>query len=88
MKKKSAKLKRLKILDETVRLKRSNEALESYLKLQTLQIHALSQQYANESRQLQELKDAAKVLGMTDEELENLGQPEGQTDEAKLDPAQ
>ena len=48
MKNKSGKIKRLKVLSEAARLKKYNDALEQYLRVQTARIEAMAKQYVNE----------------------------------------
>lgn len=76
MKNKFGKAKRLKVLEEAARLKKYNDALEQYLRVQTARIEAMAKQYVNESisRAAVEQAGAAKddvieIVPVTDTDL-------------------
>lgn len=86
MKNKSGKLKRLKVLSEAARLKKYNDALEQYLRVQTARIEAMAKQYVNEHQsraavaQAEFAKDdVIEVIPITAENVNEL-RSEGETD--------
>ncbi len=85
MKNKSGKAKRLKVLEEATRLKKYNDALEQYLKIQTARIEAMAKQYVNETisraavEQAGEAKDdVIEIVPVTETDLNQL-RSEGET---------
>jgi hypothetical protein len=59
MKKKSGRAKRLKVLNEVLRLKEQNAQMENYIKVQTERMKSMLQQYSRENAVTNLLEDAA-----------------------------